>query len=77
MADLLHPLRAWMKAQGYEATDYEVVASLLPSRPASESIRQIACGYRPPGWDLAFEIEGVTGISAREMRDPKWYRSAA
>lgn len=76
MPECLHPLKAWMKEKGH-GTDYDTVASLLPSSPAAESIRQIANGYRRPGWDLAFEIESVTGISAHDLRNPKHYSNAA
>lgn len=77
MPELLHPLKVWMRGKGWKLTDYELVSGAIPSKPAPESIRQIANGYRAPGWDLAFEIESITGISAHELRDPKWYGKAA
>lgn len=63
---------AWIRLRGHER-DYEWLASQLPSRPTSESIRQNINGYRRPSWDLAFEIEAVTGISAHDIRDERWY----
>lgn len=66
-----------MVDQGWGPTDYDKAAVRFPSKPSPESIRQIASGYRAPGWTLAFEMESITGISAHELRDPKHYRTAA
>jgi hypothetical protein len=73
-----HPLKAWMLSHGYEK-DYARVARLLPSGPTGESIRQVANGYRRPSWDLAFEIEVATGgeVNAHDLRDQRWYATAA
>jgi hypothetical protein len=78
MPKLVHPLKAWMEDNGL-GRDYEAVADMLPSSPTGESIRQVANGYRLPGWGLAFELEAATKISAHDLRDERWYprRSAA
>jgi hypothetical protein len=67
MARLFRPLKDWMEENGY-GRDYGRLAEQLPSRPTAESMRQVVNGYRPASWDLAFELEAVTGISAHELR---------
>lgn len=73
MADS-HPLAIWMAAN--EISD-EGLANRLPSAPHQDSIRLIRQGHRRPSWDLAFEIEKKTGVSAHALRNPKFYRNAA
>lgn len=60
-------LKAWLRERG-KPTDYEWLANQLPSKPTPESVRQVVNGYRPMGWDLAFELEAVTGISAHDLK---------
>ena len=80
MARPCHPLKAWMLQhfgrQKLRPEHYESFAALLPERRSGESLRQIVSGYRRPGWDLAFEMEAITGISAHDLRDLRWYGCA-
>lgn len=67
-----HPLRQWMQDNGY-GRDFERVASQLPGKITGESLRMIISGYRLPSWDLAFDLEVLTGLSAHDIRDPQYF----
>lgn len=80
------PLKIWMLSNGYGNPDTGVVsegdcAELAEQLPdiSAEGIRQVANGYRPPGWDLAFALEVFTvgALCAHDLKDERWYAKGA
>lgn len=76
-----------MLANGYGDPETGVVSveecerfgAKLPTTWSSESVRQVVNCYRPPSWDMAFDIEVLTlgGVSAHDLRDERWYAKEA
>jgi hypothetical protein len=72
------PLHPWLKrlhSQFGEHPDYDAVAKWVHEQTGrefeSDSLRLIAQGHRPPGWDFALDLEAVykkRGF-ARELRE--------
>lgn len=64
-----------MQARGY---DFDALARKLfeefENDITGESLRQVISGYRLPSWDLAFDLEALTGLSAHDIRDERFYQ---
>lgn len=80
------PLNPWLKLlrskYGSEHVDYDVVAKWVLDQTGrsfeADSLRLIAQGHRPPGWDFAFDLEKLhkkRGL-AHELREWPHYTRA-
>lgn len=65
-----HPVKAWLQSHDH---DLAWLSDKLNGSVTAESLRMIVSGYRLPSWDLAFDIEALTCISAHEIRDARYY----
>lgn len=66
-----HPIRVWRDDNKISRA---ALCALLPSAPAEESIRHIETGHRPPGVELCLELQAVTGLEPKVLRDQRYYR---
>ena len=79
----LHPWLKLLRLRFGEHPDYEAVAKWVLDETGrsfeADSLRLIAQGHRPPGWDFAFDLEKLhskRGL-ARELRAwPHYARQA-
>lgn len=69
-----HPVKTWMQSNGYDLDSLSAeLVERFGAKITRESLRMILGGYRLPSWELAFDLEALTGLSAHDIRDEKWY----
>lgn len=56
-----------MEEQG-KARDWEWLASRLKTQYSPDYLRLVVTGHHRGSWDLCFELEALTGVSAHDIR---------
>ena len=61
------PVLRWMEQQGKDR-DWEWLAGRLRTKYSPDYLRLVVTGHHRGSWDLCFELEALTGVSAHDIR---------